>query len=171
MCVVCARELASIFQSAKAATLRGSSSAAKPGTRPSLHPHPHPHPPRSPPPEPRSAISAASARKARRADSVRTAAVWSRGGEEQERAPQRLPGRLSGKSRQISPIFGQLWFTRTPGTRPSPLSPHDRWRKKEAVSARRLAPGHSDARQYGAVRSLPHAAFPKIFANFRQPGG
>lgn len=84
--------------SAKAATLRGSSSAAEPGTRLSLHPHPHPHPPWPPPPEPLGAISAASARKARRADSVRTTAVWSRGGEEQERAPQRLPGRLSGKN-------------------------------------------------------------------------
>lgn len=143
----------------------GSSSPARLGTRtyyrtpsqhhpdrPAVRPPPRPPPPPPPPPEPLSTISAASARKAPRADSVRTAAVWSRGAGAGAAASSRP---VKWQERQIPVIFGKLWFIRTP--QPSTLGPpfsRIQGERRKASLLRGLAPVHSDARQYGAMHSL-----------------
>lgn len=161
MCVVCDRVLARIFQQHSGGS--GSSSPARLGTRtyyrtPSQH-HPDrpavrppPRPPPPPPPEPLSTISAASARKAPRADSVRTAAVWSRGAGAGAAASSR-PAKW--QERQIPVIFGKLWFIRTPQpSTPGPPFSRIQGERRKASLLRGLAPVHSDARQYGAMHSL-----------------
>lgn len=144
----------------------GSSSPARLGTRtyyrtpsqhhpdrPAVHPPPRPPPqPPPPPPEPLSTISAASARKAPRADSVRTAAVWSRGAGAGAAASSR-PAKW--QERQIPVIFGKLWFIRTPQpSTPGPPFSRIQGERRKASLLRGLAPVHSDARQYGAMHSL-----------------
>lgn len=143
----------------------GSSSPARLGTRtyyrtpsqhhpdrPAVRPPPRPPPPPPPPPEPLSTISAASARKAPRADSVRTAAVWSRGAGAGAAASSRP---VKWQERQIPVIFGKLWFIRTPQpSTPGPPFSRIQGERRKASLLRGLAPVHSDARQYGAMHSL-----------------
>lgn len=110
--------------SAKAATLGGSSSAAQPGTRLSLHPHPTrtpTHPGRRHP-----SLSALYLQHQRekpgaqaQCEPPQSGAGW--GGEGAGAAAPSRPAKW--QERQISLISGQLWCTRTPGSRPLPFSP------------------------------------------------
>lgn len=156
MCAVCARELASIFQS----LLKQQRSGAPP-PRPSREPGFPATPTRTPthPGRRHPSLSALYLQHQRekpgaqaQCEPPQSGAGW--GGEGAGAAAPSRPAKW--QERQISLISGQLWCTRTPGSRPSPLFPTI---PGESVLLSLLGGSHrsvhSAARQYGAVRPLP----------------
>lgn len=123
MCAVCARELASIFQS----LLKQQRSGAPP-PRPSREPGFPATPTRTPthPGRRHPSLSALYLQHQRekpgaqaQCEPPQSGAGW--GGEGAGAAAPSRPAKW--QERQISLISGQLWCTRTPGSRPLPFSP------------------------------------------------
>lgn len=138
MCVVCVRELVSIFQSAKAATLRIAAPPPRPGREPGLPPAPV-HPSRRRPPNSNHpSLSALYLQHQRENPDAQTqcappqsgAGDWGWRG-----AGAAAPSRQAKwQECQIPYTFGKLWFVRVPASLHTwPAFFQDPRRKKEDV--------------------------------------